>query len=169
MFKQAREKDIQDGYEFKKGYSRVISSSSGSDEKTTSGKEAEKELKRKRMDAEEQQKNITNIKALLESINEHIRIKQLRIQKLKTCTDLQQCDISSKETTELLTQKLEYVPPPTESKINTTITEDMDSSEPSSQMLVIDIASQTINVSSLAVVHSDSSADRVIIDSDQVF
>ena len=60
------------------------------------------------MHADEQQKNITDIKALLESINEHIRIKQLRIQKLKTCNDLQQCDVISKETTELLTQKLEY-------------------------------------------------------------
>ena len=174
------------------------------------------------MDAEERQKNITNIKALLESTNEHIRIKQLRIQKLKTCNDFQQCDVISKETTELLTQKLEYenqlaalekketkskcykkraksvkrnssestaqpigiarmlsnassanprnenVPPPTESEIHTTITEDMDSSEePSSQMPVIDIASQTANVSSSAVVHSDSSADTVIIDSDQ--
>lgn len=176
------------------------------------------------MDAEERQKNITNIKVLLESINEHIRIKQLRIQKLKTCNDFQQCDVISKETTELLTQKLEYenqlaalekkekkskwykkkaksvkrnsseltpqptgivrmlsnasnanplesnknVPPPTESEIHTTITEDMDSSEePSSQMPVIDIASQTTNVSSLAVVHSDSSADTLIIDSDQ--
>ena len=110
------------------------------------------------MDAEEQQKNVTNIKALLESINEHIRIKQLRIQKLKTCTDFQQCDVISKETTELLTQKLETC----HHSLNQRYM-----SEPSSQMPVIDIASQTINVFSLAVVHSDSSADTLIIDFDQ--
>lgn len=233
LFKEAREKVIQDGYVFKKGYSRSASSSSSSgfEGQSSSRKEAEKKLKRKRIDAEERQRNITNIKALIESTNEHIRIKQLRIQKLKTCNDFQQCDVLSKETTELLAKKIEYesqldalekkeskskwykkkaksvaqsssessarpvgiarmlsnfskasqpvsnenVPSANPADLDIQRTDikstAMDSSastilceEPSS--LIIDLASQT-NVSSSAVVHSDSSADTLPIDSDQ--
>ena len=60
------------------------------------------------MDAEERQRNITNIKALIESTNEPICIKQLWIQKLKSCNEFQLCGVLSKETTKLLAKKIAY-------------------------------------------------------------
>jgi hypothetical protein len=105
----AREKVKADGYEYKKGFSRSVSSSSSSGGDDHAGKkDLDKSAKRKHMDAEERKKAITNIKALIESTNDHIRIKQQRIQKLKTCNDFKQCDVVSNETTQLLKQKYEY-------------------------------------------------------------
>ena len=105
----AREKVKADGYEYKKGYSRSVSSSSSSGGDDHAGKkDLDKSAKRKHMDAEERKKAITNIKALIESTNYDIRIKQQRIQKLKTCNDFKQCDVVSNETTQLLKQKYEY-------------------------------------------------------------
>ena len=102
MFKNAREKVKEDGYQFKKGYSRSNSSSSGSEASS------EKRVKRKHTNAEERQKAISNIKTLLESTDDHIRIKKLRIEKLKACSDYRQCDSITNEVTRLLKQKQEY-------------------------------------------------------------
>jgi hypothetical protein len=109
LFEKAREKVKEDGYEYKRGYSRSGSSSSSSEiSDHTSTKEKGKSTKRKHTDAEERQKAISNIKALIESTQDHVRIKQLRIQKLKACNDFRQCDVITSEMTKLMRQKHEY-------------------------------------------------------------
>jgi hypothetical protein len=105
----ATEKVKADGYVYKKGYSRSVSSSSSSGGDDHAGKkDLDKSAKRKHMDAEERKKAIANIKALIESTNDDICIKQQHIQKLKTCNDFKQCRVVSNETTQLLKQKYEY-------------------------------------------------------------
>ena len=105
----AREKVKADGYQYKKGYSRSASSSSGTEiDEHVGKKNLEKSVKRKHTDAEERMKVITNIKALIASTNDHLHIKQQRLQKLKVCNDFKQCDVVSKETTQLLKQKYDY-------------------------------------------------------------
>ncbi len=102
LFEKAREKVKEDGYEYKKGYSISGSSSHSSEiSDQTSVKEKGKSTKQKHTDAEEQQKAISNIKALIESTQNHIRIKQLRMQKLKACNDFRQCDVITSKMTKL--------------------------------------------------------------------
>jgi hypothetical protein len=109
LFEKAREKVKEDGYEYKKGYSRSEYSSSSSEVSDyPNTKEKGKSSKRKHTDAEERQKAISNIKALIESTKDHIRIKELRINKLKACNDFRQCDVVTSEMTKLMREKYEY-------------------------------------------------------------
>jgi hypothetical protein len=109
LFVKAREKVKEDGYEYKKGYSRSEYSSSSSEVSDyTNTKEKGKSSKRKHTDAEERQKAISNIKALIESTKDHIRIKELRINKLKACNDFRQCDVVTSEMTKLMREKYDY-------------------------------------------------------------
>ena len=68
-------------------------------------KEEEKQLKRKNMLTEERRARIAANQALLTSTEDHIRIKQLRINKLKNSNDFKKCDEVSSELRELLKEK----------------------------------------------------------------
>ena len=107
LFQKAR-KDVQEGgYEFKKGFSRSSTGSSCSSEgKSPDGSKEEKQkLKRKNITSQERQKAIANIRALLQSTEDQIRIKQQRIQKLKTTNKFKKCDELSGEIRALLREK----------------------------------------------------------------
>lgn len=55
--------------------------------------------------AEERRQDIATNQALLKSTEDHIRLKQLRISKLKTMGDFKRCDAVSAELRELFKEK----------------------------------------------------------------
>lgn len=108
LFQQARNKVRDEGYKFQKGLSRSSQGSSGSssEEKQSDDREAQKkELKRKNVMAEERRQTIATNQALLKVTEDQIRLKQLRINKLRTLNDYKKCDEVSTELRELLKEK----------------------------------------------------------------
>ena len=108
LFQQARSKVRDEGYKFKKGFSRSsqgLSGSSSEGKQSEDGKTEKKELKRKNVLAEERRQAISTNQALLKSTEDHIRLKQLRINKLKTMNDFKKCDEVSAELRELFKEK----------------------------------------------------------------
>lgn len=108
LFQQARSKVRDEGYKFKKGFSRSsqgLSGSSSEGKQSEDGKAEKKELKRKNVLAEERRQAISTNQALLKSTEDHIRLKQLRINKLKTMNDFKKCDEVSAELRELFKEK----------------------------------------------------------------
>lgn len=108
LFQQARSKVRDKGHKFKKGFSRSSQGSSGSSsegKQSDDGKTEKKESKRKNVLAEERRQAIATNQALLKSTEDHIRLKQLRISKLKTMSDFKRSDEVSAELRKLFKEK----------------------------------------------------------------
>lgn len=102
LFQQAQSKVKDEGYKFKKGFSRSSQGSSGS---SSEGKQSDNGKTEKKVLAEERRQDIATNQALLKSTEDHIRLKQLRISKLKTMGDFKRCDAVSVELRELFKEK----------------------------------------------------------------
>lgn len=91
------------GYKFKKGYSRSKRSSSGTSDENGN----DEGRKRKKIDQEERDREMTHMKTLLSNIEDQIRIKQLRLEKAKTVKDYKSCDELSVAIRGLLREKFD--------------------------------------------------------------
>ena len=91
------------GYKFKKGYSRSKRSSSGTSDENGN----DEGRKRKKIDKEERNREMTHMKTLLSNIEDQIRIKQLRLEKAKTVKDYKSCDELSVAIRGLLREKFD--------------------------------------------------------------
>ena len=89
------------GYKFKKGYSRSKRSSSGTSDENGN----DEGRKRKKIDKEERDREMTHMKTLLSNIEDQMRIKQLRLDKAKTVKDYKSCDELSVAIRGLLREK----------------------------------------------------------------
>ena len=83
LFERARKKVRESGFQFRKGYSRSKSEkrSNGNNGTESSSDES---VKRVKVDKEEREREMLNIKQMLASVEDQIRIKQIRIDKAKT-------------------------------------------------------------------------------------
>lgn len=106
LLKRARSKIAEDGYNFKKGFSRSLSntSSSASDVESVNGNTT---MKRKHTSGDDRKQAIANTRELLETTKSQIGIKQQRIQKQKNCNDFKKCDELTSEMRGLLKEKAE--------------------------------------------------------------
>ena len=102
LFQQARNRVRDEGYKYKKGFYRSSQGSSGS---SSEEKQSDMERHRKNVMAEERRQAIATNQALLKSTEDQIRLKQLRINKLKTINDYKKCVEVSTELRELLKEK----------------------------------------------------------------
>ena len=91
----------ESGYLFKKGYSRSKSCASSSENSSDEGK------KRAKVDKDERQREISHLESLLSKIEEHLKIKQSRIEKAKLVKDFKLCDELSNSIRVLMREKRE--------------------------------------------------------------
>jgi hypothetical protein len=80
LFLKAKEMVREGGYKFKKGYSR----SKGSSNESSSSDEG---VKRAKINKEEREKAMEDLKLLLKSLEDQLRVKQMRITKAKAIND----------------------------------------------------------------------------------
>ena len=107
LFERARKKVRESGFQFRKGYSRSKSEkrSNGNNGTESSSDES---VKRVKVDKEEREREMLNIKQMLASVEDQIRIKQIRIDKAKTVKDFKLCDQLSENVRSLLREKHEF-------------------------------------------------------------
>ena len=91
----------ESGYLFKKGYSRSKSCASSSENSSDEGN------KRAKVDKDERQREISHLESLLSKIEEHLKIKQSRIEKAKLVKDFKLCDELSNSIRVLMREKRE--------------------------------------------------------------
>ena len=99
LFLKAKEMVREGGYKFKKGYSR----SKGSSNEGSSSDEGVK--KRAKINKEEREKAMEDLKLLLKSLEDQLRVKQMRITKAKAMNDFKVADQLMDEVRNLLREK----------------------------------------------------------------
>jgi hypothetical protein len=99
LFLKAKEMVREGGYKFKKGYSR----SKGSSNEGSSSDEGVK--KREKINKEEREKAMEDLKLLLKSLEDQLRVKQMRITKAKAMNDFKVADQLMDEVRNLLREK----------------------------------------------------------------
>lgn len=104
LYQKAKQKVRESGYQFKKGYSRSKSSISGKSSSENSGDESKKRMK---IHKDERQREVSHIQALLDSVEEQIKIKQIRVEKAKSVKDFKLCDQLTGDVRALLREKRE--------------------------------------------------------------
>ena len=103
LYEKARKAVREDGYNYKKGYSRSSDQSSSSSEQESFPKE-----NRVKFDTDERRKEAERLSKLLENVQGHLKIKEARIDKAKAVKDYKLCDQLSTEVRQLLKEKAEY-------------------------------------------------------------
>ena len=103
LYEKARRSVKEDGYNYKKGYSRSGEQSSSSSEQESFPKE-----KRVKFDSDERRKEAERLSKLLENVHGHLKIKKARIDKAMAVKDCKLCDQISTEVRQLLKKKAEY-------------------------------------------------------------
>lgn len=100
LFLKAKEMVREGGYKFKKGYSR----SKGSRNESSSDEGVKKRAK---INKEERDKAIEDLKLLLNSLEDQLHVKQMRITKAKAINDFKVADQLMDEVKKLIREKTE--------------------------------------------------------------
>ena len=104
LYERAREVVKEEGYDYKKGYSRASSQTSSSDDTEVGATKK----KRAKLHAEERQQEKQRLTTILENIKGNIKIKEARANRAKAVQDYKLCDQLSGEIRKLLNDKADH-------------------------------------------------------------